>query len=581
MHKLSTFVVMFGIALPGVAKPQDPQGLGGGSPDAKELQGEWQAVDVQMNGKSQRRVVENRRLIVQGDEFIDCNFASGDFAPRDSRGDSRQTFTLDPSKSPKKIDMVVTFLNQEHKPTIRPAIYSLDQGRLTICVNLMGNRPADFNTVERDGNVLTAYRRVERDPAVTLEFMKIQSDLSKANWALADAMQNAKTLGERRRIKAEIAPKPELFAQRYLEFAEAHPDGFTGLLALCRAAFHAPASDSGAKALAILEDGRLTDTDLGQLNRALLASGQSSSAGHKSLAPLVLASVRRQLDHPDAARLLTWVCTTQAPATFVEAADLIVERFADHPDIFNFCEILGGAGSRRSLAGKFEGYLRTILDRNTHRVVRNRALFALASIVQSGGESRQDEAERLYHQFITEFKNPPEDNPDLVEQVLLTRARIEIDEIGSRGLGKPAPELVGDDLAGNPMELSDFRGKIVLISFWATWCGPCMRMIPHEKSLVERLQDQPFVLIGVNGDTEPAELRQAIERHEITWRSFKDKQGDRVISDEWKIPGWPTFYLIDQKGIIRKRWPETVSPEVLDEEIDRLIERVSKSAGRR
>jgi uncharacterized protein (TIGR03067 family) len=591
MKKLLTTIVLVGIALPGVAKSQDRQGPGGGSQDAKELQGEWQQVDLQMNGNSVRRLVEammTNRRIFQGDALIDCNFASD--TSIDLRGDSRETFALDPSKLPKEIDMVVTFLDQKHKPTIRPGIYSRNEERLTICINLMGKRPTDFKTVEGDGNVLTVYRRVESDPSVTLEFAQIQKDYSQANRARFDAMQKAKTVGERRKIDAEMASKSELFAERYLKFAEAHPDGFAGLVALCRAAFHAPASESGTKALALLKAGRVARADFGVLNLALSGSWTPSKVGQASLAPTVLSTVKQQLDHPAAAQLLTWVCAngigqnaSEPSATFVEAADLIVDRFAGSPDISNLCEIIAGAKSNRAWAGKAEKSLRTILDQNTHRMVRNRALFALASVVQGAGEARQDEAERLYHQFITEFNDPPKDNPDTVEQLLLTRAKAEIEEIGSRGLGKPAPELVGEDLAGKPMKLTDFRGKVVLVSFWATWCGPCMRMVPHEESLVERLKDKPFALVGVNGDIEPEELEKGIEKHGVTWRSFKNKQGDKTeISQEWKIPGWPTFYLIDREGIIRKRWTDTVPPDVLNREIDNLIEAdVSKSAGRR
>ncbi len=97
-------------------------------------------------------------------------------------------------------------------------------------------------------------------------------------------------------------------------------------------------------------------------------------------------------------------------------------------------------------------------------------------------------------------------------------------------------------------------------------------MIPHERSLVKRLEGKPFALDGVNSDG-PEELTEALKENPVTWRSFKDKRaGKPAVSAEWKVLGWPTLYLIDHKGIIRKRWIGGPSADVLDREIDQLVE---------
>ena len=62
------------------------------------------------------------------------------------------------------------------------------------------------------------------------------------------------------------------------------------------------------------------------------------------------------------------------------------------------------------------------------------------------------------------------------------------------GVGRPVPDVEGTDLDGKKVKLSSYRGKVVLLDFWATWCGPCMAMIPHDRELVEKLKDKPFAL---------------------------------------------------------------------------------------
>jgi hypothetical protein len=98
-------------------------------------------------------------------------------------------------------------------------------------------------------------------------------------------------------------------------------------------------------------------------------------------------------------------------------------------------------------------------------------------------------------------------------------------------------------------------------------------MYPHERSLVKRLEGKPFALVGVNSDQDTAELKKAMEKENITWRSFFD--GGKIggpIASRWAVQGWPTLFLIDHKGVIRKKWEGSPQPaELLDEEIEKLI----------
>ena len=152
------------------------------------------------------------------------------------------------------------------------------------------------------------------------------------------------------------------------------------------------------------------------------------------------------------------------------------------------------------------------------------------------------------------------------------RPRREIDALLVRGVGGPAPALEGVDLDGKPMALGDYRGKVVLLSFWATWCGPCMRLIPHERALAERFKDRPFAVVGVNGDEIEKLDRKLLETHKITWRSFRNKRpGQKAISSEWNVIAWPTLYLIDHTGTIRRRWSGTPPPDELDHEVARWV----------
>jgi hypothetical protein len=103
-------------------------------------------------------------------------------------------------------------------------------------------------------------------------------------------------------------------------------------------------------------------------------------------------------------------------------------------------------------------------------------------------------------------------------------------------------------------------------------------MIPHERSLVEKLKDQPFVLIGMNSDPKET-LRSAMVSEKITWRSFWDGGSTSgPIATRWNIHGWPTIYVLDAKGVIRAK---NLRDDALEKKVEELLAEMkpAQSAG--
>ena len=99
-------------------------------------------------------------------------------------------------------------------------------------------------------------------------------------------------------------------------------------------------------------------------------------------------------------------------------------------------------------------------------------------------------------------------------------------------------------------------------------------MYPHERSLVKRLPDKPFALIGVNSDADKEKLKKRMAVEKITWRSFWNgpKGTDGPISSAWNVRGWPTIYVLDHKGKIRFK---NAHGKVLDALVDQLLKELA------
>ena len=212
-------------------------------------------------------------------------------------------------------------------------------------------------------------------------------------------------------------------------------------------------------------------------------------------------------------------------------------------------------------------------------MVRAAAAFSLATVVHGDGESRQSEAEKLYREFIQQFDGSVHYTEDGqwygyagIEKDRNRAAKMQLDELTTRAMGMPAPEINGLDLDGHPMKLAEYRGRVVLLIFWATWCGPCMEMIPDEQALLKHFVHHPFAIVGIDVDEEDGKSQIAVKDHGISWRSFRNSlRGGQMISKDWSVIGFPTLYLIDEKGAIRQRWIGGPPRDELIEAIDRAL----------
>lgn len=115
--------------------------------------------------------------------------------------------------------------------------------------------------------------------------------------------------------------------------------------------------------------------------------------------------------------------------------------------------------------------------------------------------------------------------------------------------GGPTPPLALNDLNGKPLNLKDYRGKVVMVQFWATYCPPCLKEMPSMMRLKAKLAGKPFVILAVNmGETEK-EVKDFLTRVNADFTILMDSDGKALA--EWKVFVAPSTFLVDPKGNIR------------------------------
>ena len=113
-------------------------------------------------------------------------------------------------------------------------------------------------------------------------------------------------------------------------------------------------------------------------------------------------------------------------------------------------------------------------------------------------------------------------------------------------LKKQAPAFEVTALDGTRFNLDAMGGRVVLIDFWATWCGPCNEELPHVKKIAQEFAGEPLVILSVSWDGDDAKWRQFIQKNEMTWMQYRD--ADHALSNSFGVNAIPHYFVIDTDG---------------------------------
>jgi thiol-disulfide isomerase/thioredoxin len=333
-----------------------------------------------------------------------------------------------------------------------------------------------------------------------------------------------------------------------------------------------------------------------------------------SFVPRFIKVAERYPDDPAAIDALIWV-TDLASQRVVWIQELLpqynraTDLLAEHDRIDDPRVGLACLGGLQYAGPGSEKLLRIAVNQSRNREIRGRACMALAkllgarkTIAQShayheGGKSPLPPlvAKRIDPSFIKYIREAKPDALAAEIEALLERAtkeygdviydprakgdrrrtiavvaRSELHELRHLSVGKVAPEIEGESVDGKHLKLSDYRGKVVVLNFWASWCGPCIGMVPDERALVKRLEGRPFALLGIDGDKDRQKAASTMINEQMTWPSWWDQSdGTGPIATAWNVRGWPTLYILDHNGVIRYK-------NFVRNDLDKLVDSLLK-----
>ena len=172
--------------------------------------------------------------------------------------------------------------------------------------------------------------------------------------------------------------------------------------------------------------------------------------------------------------------------------------------------------------------------------------------------NQHDKADALYYDLVNNSKSSDRQYAATAQKLLDTNRAdrqgalegLADSSSPSNFIGQTAMDFQVKDLNGQLLSIDQFRGKVVLLDFWATWCGPCIQEMPNVKQTYAKYKNQNFEIIGISLDRSKAPLESYIEKEGIRWPNYYDST--RQVSNMYQVRFIPSTFLIDGDGVIRK-----------------------------
>jgi thiol-disulfide isomerase/thioredoxin len=181
----------------------------------------------------------------------------------------------------------------------------------------------------------------------------------------------------------------------------------------------------------------------------------------------------------------------------------------------------------------------------------------------------QDDAARA--EFAA-FLDKDEKNPGLHNRAKRYEERIEL----ARATMAPAFSLT--TLDGQHISMDGLAGKVVLIDFWATWCGPCREALPHIRQIAHKFDGQPLVVLSISLDKDEAKWKDFVGKNGMTWMQYRDGGFEGRIAKRFNVTAIPATFTIDADGVLED---QHVGDADIEGKLKKLIARAVEVANRK